>query len=79
MVYNYLEAKVSSISDNDARLRVLALIATGRQSFTATYLGNGKWQVSGYGLWNLYETSKTIEPANDETRAMLIFIQGHSN
>jgi len=89
MVYNYLEARASSVV---IRQPLLTALSKARPYFTATYQGNGKWQVSalGYGpkekftdwffyysggLWNLYEASRTIEPANDKATALLFYIQ----
>ena len=89
LVYSYLEARASSVSSIYIRQPLLTSIGIARPYFTATYQGNGKWQVSalGYGLkdkdwvfnygglWNFYEASKTIEPANDQATALLSYIQ----
>lgn len=95
LVYNYLEARASSITTVNIRLNLLTTLSKARPYFTATYQGNGKWQVSalGYGpteksndwffyypggLWNLYEALKTIEPANNQATALLIYIQRYT-
>ncbi len=93
LVYNYLEAKATSMSASAVRQQLFTLIGEARPYFTATYLGNGKWQVSalGYGLkdkdwffyysgglWYLYEVSRTIEPANDQATALLLYIHRYT-
>lgn len=89
LVYNYLEARASLVSSIGLRQPLLTALAIARPYFTATYQGNGKWQVSalGYGLkdedwvfnygglWNLYEVSRAIEPANGEASDLLLYIQ----
>jgi len=89
LVYNYLEARASLVSLIGLRQPLLTALAIARPYSTATYQGNGKWQVSGLGyglkdedwvfnyrgLWNLYEVSRAIEPANGEASALLLYIQ----
>jgi hypothetical protein len=89
LVNNYLDDRASLVSPINLRQNLLAAIAIARPYSTATYQGNGKWQVSGLGygqkdedwvfkyggLWNLYEISGTIEPANSEASALLLYIQ----
>ena len=73
------------------RLELLHFLDKAIPHFTATYQGNGKWQVwavgndvvgaggnlsGGWGgLWNVYENSEVIEPANDKARELLSYIQ----
>lgn len=92
MVYNYMEARASSVSNLSIRQPLLAAIGIARPYFTATYQSNGKWQVSalGYGikdnnlvfnydgLWNVFETSETIEPANDQASQLVSYIQKYT-
>lgn len=91
MVYNYLESKATSTTILVRRLQLLDWLGKARPYFSASYQGNGKWQVwavgndgvgargelaGGWGgLWNLYENSGVIEPANDKARELLIYIQ----
>lgn len=89
LVYNYLEARASSVSAIGIRNPLLKALVIARPYSTASYRGNGKWQVSalGYGLkdedwvfnygglWNLYEVSKAIEPANGDASALLLYIR----
>ena len=85
LVYNYLQNKAASMTVITHRMSLLDAIGIARPYFAATYQGNGKWQVRalGYGvdrynydgLWNLYEASGAIEPANDEATALLRYIQ----
>jgi hypothetical protein len=67
------------------RKQFLDTLVEQRQKFSAFYQGNGKWLVYddehkdyyyyGGGLWNLYETTRIVEPANDQARALLLEIQ----
>ena len=89
LVYNYLEARASSVSPIGIRQPLLTALAIARPYSTATYQGSGKWQISGLGygqkdgkwvfnsdgLWNLYEVSRAIEPANGEASVLLLYIQ----
>ena len=91
MVYNYLEARGSAMTMFVRRLELLDFLSKARPSFTASYQGNGKWQVwavgndgvgatgifsGGWGgLWNVYEKSGVIEPANDKAGELLSYIQ----
>jgi hypothetical protein len=93
LVYNYLEARASLVSPMGTRQPLLNALAIARPNSTATYQGNGKWQVSGLGygledekwlfnysgLWNLYEVSRAIEPANKEASQLLLYIQRWTN
>lgn len=91
LVYNYLEARGSAMTLLAPRLRLLEFLNKAVPYFTASYQGNGKWQVSAVGndgvgrignfsggwggLWNVYENSGVIEPANDKARELLNYIQ----
>ena len=89
LVYNYLEARASLVSPIGIRQPLLTALATARPYSTATYKGDGKWQISGLGyglededwvfnyggLWNFYEVSRAIEPANGEASQLLLYIQ----
>lgn len=142
LVYNYLETRASSVSSIGIRQPLFSALTIGRPYSTATYKGNGKWQVSAMGLgikvnlyefkeilqpeerqrveafsldesdeyiknveqiyegshfpsnqsklkgveivfkysgqWNLYEATKTIEPANDQATELQIYIQKYT-
>jgi predicted small lipoprotein YifL len=69
------------------RRQFLDTLVEQRQKFSASYQGNGKWLVyddehkdyyyySG-GLWNLYEASRIVEPANDQARELLSEIRSY--
>jgi len=91
LVYSYLENKVSSVSAVPYRMNLLNALDMARPYFQAVYQGNGKWQVralgcsinnyyhvesySYSGLWNFYEASGVIEPANGEASELLRYIQ----
>ena len=89
LVYNYLNSKATSMTDIQKKIEVLSNLATAKPYFAANYLGNGKWQVKALGfgnneghwvfyynagLWNLYEASRTIEPANNDATLLLVYI-----
>ena len=85
LVYNYLQGKATAMTHFTLRQQLLGVLDTTRPYFVANYKGNGKWQVSAVGIdqafsytggvWNLYETSRAIEPANDQASKLLIYIQ----
>ena len=86
LVNNYLESKGESVIIGWRRA-FLSTLSNARPQFSALYQGNGKWDVwalgrdyeTGFlysgGLWNLYEASRIVEPANDQARAVLVQIQ----
>lgn len=94
LVHNYLETRGNAMTLFVKRLELLDWLNKARPYFTATYQGNGKWQVwavgndgvgakgvlaGGWGgLWNLYENSGVIEPANDKARELLSYIQWYT-
>ena len=51
------------------------MLSKARPDFQAVYQGNGKWVVAALGQWNLYEASGVIEPADDDARGWLRYIQ----
>ena len=73
------------------RLELVDWLGKARPYFRASYQGNGKWQVwavgndvvgakGGFvggwgGLWNVYENSGVVEPANDKAVELLSYIQ----
>jgi len=91
LVYDYLENKISSVWAVPYRMNLLNVLDMARPYFQAVYQGNGKWQVQALGcaidsrykvtsyaytgLWNFYEASGVIEPANDEASELLRYIQ----
>jgi len=87
LVYNYLQGKATAMTHFVLRQQLLGVLDTTRPYFVANYKGNGKWQVSAVGidldqtfshtggLWNLYEVSGAIEPANDQATKLLSYIQ----
>lgn len=86
LVYNYLGNKFTSMTDIIQRIPSLGILDEARPYFSAKYQGNGKWVVSALGssegkwssnggLWNLYEASRTIEPANDQATELIRYIQ----
>ena len=90
LVYNYLQNKATAMTTRLYREHLLGVLDKARPYFVANYKGNGKWQVSALGrgvkdedwffyysggLWNLYEASRTIEPANDQATKLLSYIQ----
>lgn len=91
LVYNYLEAKGNAMTSILRRRQLLDWFGEARPYFTASYQGNGKWQVWGVGndgvgargelsgvgggLWNVYEKSGIVEPANDKAKELLSYIQ----
>ncbi|MFC1937171.1 hypothetical protein ACFLWY_01275, partial [Chloroflexota bacterium] len=86
LVYNYLDNKVTSMTAITQRTVTLHVLGAARPYFSAYYEGNGKWQVRAVGtgeinwtynggLWNLYEASRAIEPANDQATKLLSYIQ----
>jgi hypothetical protein len=94
LVYTYLEAKITAITDYIERMRLLEMLGDSRPNFVANYQGNNTWQVSalGYvfdglqwvfnskgGLWNIYEASVVIEPANNQARQLLNRIQTYES
>lgn len=90
MAYNYLEARASLVSSyRQSLLTTLAkakpyFTATyqGKGKWQVSALGYGPKEEAndwyfyyGGGQWNLYESSKTIEPANAQATALLLYIQ----
>ena len=86
LVYNYLDNKVTSMTDITQRKVTLHLLGEARPYFIANYQSNGKWQVWALGigeenwtynggLWNLYEASRAIEPANDQATKLWSYFQ----
>ncbi len=94
LVYSYLEARGNAMTDSPKRLEILFILNGAFPHFRATYQSNGKWQVwavgndgvgtSGNltvgwgGLWDVYENSGVIEPANDKARELLSYIQWYT-
>jgi len=87
MVYNYLQGKATAMTHFTFRQQQLGVLDSARPHFEASYQGKGKWQVlavgiGGYtnindicsGLWNVYEASEVIEPANDPATMLLSYI-----
>jgi hypothetical protein len=86
-----LEAKGNAMTIIVRRRQLLDWFGEARPYFTASYQGNGKWQVwgvgndavgasgdfsgKGDGLWSVYEKSVIVEPANDKARELLNYIQ----
>lgn len=91
LVYNYLENKIAPVSVVPYRMNLLNALGMARPYFKAVYQSNGKWQVQALGcaidsrykvtsyaytgLWNFYEASGAIEPANNEGSELLRYIQ----
>ena len=86
LVYNYLDNKATSMTDITQQKVTLFLLGEARPYSIANYQGKGKWQVLAVGigeinwtynggLWNLYEASRAIEPANDQATKLLSYIQ----
>jgi len=91
LVYNYLEIKATATTIIGPRRELLDWLGKARPYFTATYISNGKWEVQAVGndgdgsrgvltgdssgLWNVYENSRVVEPANDKARELLSYIQ----
>lgn len=91
LVYNYLQGKATAMTIFMRRQQLLNWFGEARPYFTASYQGNGKWQVwgvgndgdgakggfsgKGGGLWSAYEKSGVVEPANDKARELLSYIQ----
>lgn len=78
LVYNYLENKITSMTVFSRRMQYLDTLSEARSDFQAVYQGNGKWIVAALGYWNLYEASGVIEPADDNARAWLRYIQQYT-
>jgi len=74
LVYNYLENKSNAMTVLTLRMKFLDMLDEDRRYFSAVYQGKGKWQVSALGQWSLYETSRVIEPADDDAREWLHLI-----
>lgn len=65
LVYNHLEARVTSVSAIPYRMNLLDQLGKARPYFQAVYQGNGKWQVWGLGYGvkvNLDEFKENLEP-----------------
>jgi len=87
LVYNYLYNINKAMTDITQRKVTLELLGVARPYFSAYYQGNGKWLVWALGvneenfasfnggLWNLYEASRAIEPANDQATKLLTSFQ----
>ena len=75
LVYNYLENKITAMTVFARRMQYLDTLSKARPDFQAVYQGNGKWTVAALGQWNLYEASGVIEPADDNARKWLHYIQ----
>jgi hypothetical protein len=89
LIYNYLESRATSITNMSLRMNFLGYLAKARPYSSTKYQGNGKWQIqyigfqgqipsgnlTGDGLWNLYETSGVIEPANNEAIQLVYYFQ----
>ncbi len=90
LVYSYLEVKINAATVRTYRASTLEWLSQARPQFSATYLGKGQWQVKAvgnagkgsygqlsrsWGLWNIYEYSGTVEPANREATELLNYIR----
>jgi hypothetical protein len=78
LVYNYLENKITAMTVYGKRMQYLDTLNKARPDFRAVYQGHGKWTVAALGQWNLYEASGVIEPADDNARAWLRYIQQYT-
>lgn len=77
MVFNYLQNRINSKTQS-VRLFLQPQLTNAAPYFRAHYMNGGQWSVMalGYdtcdgGLWYVYESSKIVQPVNEQATRLM--------